>query len=143
MGAFSGGGLAALGVATLEALHAPAGVDQLLLARVERVAVRADLHAELGLRGTGLERIATGAVHRGRHVLGMDSLLHDSAFPGETLHCPKRTAIPPQRQGCPPWHRGVSCWHARDRGFTWPDPGPKAAAKRAVTQAQGGSRGGG
>src|SRR5437588_6199402 len=65
-----------LGVAALEALHAAAGVDQLLLARVERVAVRADLHAELGLRGAGGERVAARAVDRGGHVLGVDALLH-------------------------------------------------------------------
>ena len=35
--------------AALEALDTPAGVDELLLARVERVAVRADLDVQLGL----------------------------------------------------------------------------------------------
>src|SRR4051812_633202 len=35
----------------LEALDPAAGVHELLLARIERVAVRADLDVELGLRG--------------------------------------------------------------------------------------------
>src|SRR5436305_2714456 len=65
-----------LGVAALEPLDAAAGVHQLLLARVERVAVRAELHAELGLRRPGLERVATRAVHRGHDVFGVNSLLH-------------------------------------------------------------------
>ena len=41
-------------------------------ARVERVAVRADLDVELGLGGAGPELVAAGAAHVGRHVLGMD-----------------------------------------------------------------------
>src|SRR2546423_5919240 len=44
----------------LEALDAPARVDQLLLAGVERMAVRADLDVELGLRRTRLERVPAG-----------------------------------------------------------------------------------
>src|SRR3954447_4404165 len=50
--------LGALGTleALLEALDASARVHQLLLARVERVAVRADLDMHLGRRGTRLER---------------------------------------------------------------------------------------
>src|SRR4051794_32164209 len=53
------GALGALGPLEplLEALEAAAGVDELLLARVERVAVRADLDVQLGLRRTGLERV--------------------------------------------------------------------------------------
>src|SRR2546427_5816246 len=53
--------LAAAGAAgllqpALEALDAAARVHQLLLARVERVAVRADLDVQLRLRGTRGER---------------------------------------------------------------------------------------
>src|SRR5437588_12689500 len=40
--------------ATLEALDAAARVHELLLARVERVALRADLDVQLGLRRAGL-----------------------------------------------------------------------------------------
>src|SRR2546421_50319 len=67
--------LAALGLRplepALEALDAPTGVDQLLLARVERVTVRADLHVELGLRRPRLELVAAGAAHGRQDVLGM------------------------------------------------------------------------
>src|SRR5271163_611365 len=58
-----GGALAAAGDATLEALDAPAGVDQLLAPRIERVAVRADLDAQLWLGGAGLEFVAARAAH--------------------------------------------------------------------------------
>src|SRR4051794_2108552 len=62
--------------AAAEALAPPAGVDQLLATGVERVAVRADLDMELGLRGASPELVAAGAAHVGRHVLGMDIGLH-------------------------------------------------------------------
>src|SRR2546430_12594633 len=54
--------LRALGAleALLEALDPAARVDQLLLARVERMAVRADLDVELGLRRPRLERVPAG-----------------------------------------------------------------------------------
>src|ERR687887_2510765 len=58
MGALMVLGLAAgLLEAALEALDAAAGVHQLLLARVERVAVRTHLDVELGLGGTRRERV--------------------------------------------------------------------------------------
>src|SRR4029077_3291446 len=60
----------------LEALDAGAGVDELLLARIERVALRADLDVQLGLRRAGLERVTARARHRGDDVLGMDAGLH-------------------------------------------------------------------
>src|SRR5882672_756300 len=57
--------LRALGAleALLEALHPAARVDELLLAGVERMAVRADLDVELGLRRPRLERVPAGARH--------------------------------------------------------------------------------
>src|SRR4051794_6045177 len=63
----------------LEALHPTAAVEQLLLARVERVAVRADLDMELGLRRPGLERVPAGARDGREHVIGMDVGLHSAA----------------------------------------------------------------
>ena len=45
----------------LEALDPAAGVHQLLLARVERVAVRAHLDVQLGLRAARDELVAAGA----------------------------------------------------------------------------------
>jgi hypothetical protein len=67
--------LAAAGAAgllqpALEPLDPAAGVDELLLAGVERVAVRADLDMELGLRGTRLERVPAGDVTVARTYSG-------------------------------------------------------------------------
>src|SRR5204863_9277890 len=56
-----------------------AGVHQLLLARVERVAVRAHLDVQLGLGRARLELVPAGAVHGCEHVLGMDLGLHRPA----------------------------------------------------------------
>src|SRR3954469_2101311 len=76
----AGFALGALGAleALLEALDPAAGVHELLLARVERVAVRADLDVELGLRRPRLECVPARARHRGEHVLGMDLSLHEA-----------------------------------------------------------------
>src|SRR5581483_440624 len=73
-----------------EALHPAAGVDELLLARVEGMALRADLDVQLRLRRARLERVPAGARDRREHVLGMDLRLHRStriaaAVPGTTL----------------------------------------------------------
>src|SRR4029450_398614 len=65
--------------APLEALDPAAGVHQLLLPRVERVAVRADLHVEVRLRRTRDELVAARAADRGDDVLGMDAGFHCSA----------------------------------------------------------------
>src|SRR5262245_34871374 len=60
----------------LEAFDSSTRVDQLLLARVERVAVRADLDVELGLRRPRLEGVPAGARHGREDVVGMDVRLH-------------------------------------------------------------------
>src|SRR5215213_8986275 len=65
--------------AALEALDPAAGVHQLLLARVERVAVRADLDVQLGLRRARRELVAAGAANVRDDVLGMDAGFHCSA----------------------------------------------------------------
>src|SRR5215212_4764081 len=67
---------AAAGGAPAEALDAAAGVHELLLARVERVAVRADLDVDLRLRRAGHELVATRASHVRINVVGMDLGLH-------------------------------------------------------------------
>src|SRR5204862_7798778 len=59
--------------------HAAAGVDELLLARVERMAVRADFDMQLGLRRTGLELVPARAVNGCQDVFGMDSGFHSPA----------------------------------------------------------------
>src|SRR3954471_14800320 len=78
-GLLAGALLGRLGVAGLEAGDAAAGVEDLLLAGVERVAVRADVGVDgAGRRGAaGGERRATGAGHLGLDVLRVDVLLHD------------------------------------------------------------------
>src|SRR5581483_9828504 len=85
-------GLSALELA-LEALHAAAGVDQLLLASVEGVAGRADLDVELGLRRPGLELVAARAAHGREHVVGMDAGLHRPARIAEAV---SGAALPPE-----------------------------------------------
>src|ERR1700750_2465334 len=63
----------------LEALEPSARVDELLLAGVERVAGRADLDVQLGLRGTRRERVPAAAVHGGDDVVGVNLGLHGRA----------------------------------------------------------------
>src|SRR6266545_11082 len=72
----SGLGRGPLPVPALKPLHAAPGVDQLLLACVEGVAVRTDLDPKLRFCGTRGERVPAGTVHRGHDVFGVDSLLH-------------------------------------------------------------------
>ena len=64
-------------VALLEAIDASAGVNQLLLAGVERVALGADFNAQLLLGGTGDESVAADAGHGNLLILRMDAFLHD------------------------------------------------------------------
>ena len=59
-----------------EAGNATTGVENLLLAGVEGVALGADLYADLGRGGTGRELIATRAGDAGDDVLGVDLGLH-------------------------------------------------------------------
>src|SRR5690606_27420087 len=65
------------GVLAAELVHAAASVDDLLLARVERVALRAhfDLYI-LAHGGASLEGVAAAAGHLDRLVLGMNFGLH-------------------------------------------------------------------
>src|SRR5579864_1753094 len=79
----------------LEALDPSAGVHELLLARVEGVALGADLDVQLRLGRMDLERVPAGTGHRREHVIGMDTGLHRppriaaaclaTAFPPETM----------------------------------------------------------
>ena len=63
-------------VTLLETIHAAAGINQLLLAGVERMALRADIDAHLLLHGTGLKGLAADAANDGLAVIGMDLFLH-------------------------------------------------------------------
>src|SRR2546426_1478003 len=70
------GDLCRLLLPALEALDAAPGVHELLLARVEGVAGRADLDVELRLRRPGLELVATRAPDGREDVLGMNVSFH-------------------------------------------------------------------
>ena len=63
-------------VLLVELINAAAGVDQLLLAGVEGVALGADLNGDVLLGGAGLDDVAAGASDGGLLVIGMDSFLH-------------------------------------------------------------------
>src|SRR5258708_17227921 len=76
----------------LEPLDATARVHQLLLARVERMAVRADLDVQLRLRGARDELVAARAANRCKDVLGMDA----------GFHCPPRIAAAVSAATLPP-----------------------------------------
>src|SRR3954451_1039500 len=66
------------GVALLEPGHAPTGVEDLLLAGVEGVALRADVGVDGATTdgAAGRERVAAGAGDLGLVVLGVGVLLH-------------------------------------------------------------------
>ena len=63
-------------VLLVELVNAAAGVDQLLLAGVEGVALGADFHGDVLLGGAGLDDSAASALDGGLLVIGMDSFLH-------------------------------------------------------------------
>lgn len=60
----------------VEPINASTGIDQLLLASVEGMALGADFNLNVLLRGTGRENVATGTADRSLFVLGMDTFLH-------------------------------------------------------------------
>ena len=60
----------------VEAIDTSTGVNQLLLAGIERVALGADLNTNVLLGRTSGKSVATGAANRGLFVLGMDTFLH-------------------------------------------------------------------
>src|SRR4051794_37672136 len=66
----------ALGGPATESLDPAAGVNQLLLTRIERMALRADLHVKLGLRGARIEVVSARAMDVREDVFGMDICLH-------------------------------------------------------------------
>src|SRR3954469_18897203 len=70
--------LEAVGPAELlaEPLHAAGGVDELLLAGEERVAIAANVDRQLLLRAAGLKRVAACAVNGADLVLGVNLLFH-------------------------------------------------------------------
>src|SRR5690606_19213086 len=76
LGGLRGGLVARAPVGPAEAVDAAARVDELLRARVERVARRADVHPDLGARRTRREGVPARAVNVTFDVVGMDIGLH-------------------------------------------------------------------
>ena len=68
-------------VLLVELVNAAAGVNQLLLAGVEGVALGADFHGDVLLGRTGLDDSAASALDGGLLVIGMDSFLHFKKAP--------------------------------------------------------------
>src|SRR6266849_10115103 len=63
-----------LAIAPVESIHAAGGIDQLLLARKERMAGRTDFHVQLAFtRRTRFESLAAGAGHCYLIVFRMNS----------------------------------------------------------------------
>ena len=60
----------------VETVNTSSGVNQLLLAGIERVALGADFNSDVLLGGTGSKDVTTGAANRSLFVLGMDTFLH-------------------------------------------------------------------
>ena len=60
----------------VEAINTSTGVNQLLLAGIERVALGADLNTNVLLGGTGRKDVATCTADRGLFVFGVDTFLH-------------------------------------------------------------------
>src|SRR5262245_33365242 len=72
-------------VLSLEPLDAARRVDQLLFSGEEGMAGRADLEADLGLGGPGLELVPAGAADRNDVVLRMNSLFHRTPSRGKPI----------------------------------------------------------
>ena len=62
---------------SVELVNATAGVDQLLLAGVEGMALGADLNGDVLLGRASLYHFAAGAADGGLEILGMDAFLHN------------------------------------------------------------------
>ena len=60
----------------VEAIDTTTGVNQLLLAGIERVALGADLDTDLLLGGASGKDVTAVATDRGLFVVGMDTFLH-------------------------------------------------------------------
>ena len=62
--------------AAVEAVNAPAGIDQLLPAGEERVALRADFNADILLGGAGMDHLAAGAGDGRIFISRMNTVFH-------------------------------------------------------------------
>src|SRR6478736_10123564 len=131
-----------LRVPLVEALDATAGVYQLLLARVEGVALGAQLDAELAHGGAGHELVAARALDLALGVRGVDVGLHDPSSLGRASSPATRTGYsrPGGAGGVSP--RASVPWRSRPgtRRSTWSygacpatarGPGPTSPPGRA------------
>src|SRR4029079_10513530 len=76
-GRFTVGRAGLAGVLLTEFVDAAAGGDYLLLARIERMAVRADFDLQVVTEGRArVEGVPAAAGHRDLFVLGVDSVFH-------------------------------------------------------------------
>ena len=60
----------------VETINTSTGVNQLLLAGIERVALGADFNADVLLGGASRKDVATGTANRSLFVLGVDTFSH-------------------------------------------------------------------
>ena len=60
----------------LEAVNTPTAIHKLLLACVERVTFRANLHADVLAGGSGVNRISARTCNDERRIFGMDAFFH-------------------------------------------------------------------
>ena len=64
-------------ISLLEAVYASAGINQLLLAGKERMALGTNFNPDLALGGTGLKGITTGTLYNSLFIIGMNAFSHD------------------------------------------------------------------
>src|SRR5262245_21039618 len=69
----------------LETLNPPRGVDKLLLAREEGVALRTDIHVNIWHCRTRLNDVATGTGDRGWLVFRMNAFFHNKSYPNTVI----------------------------------------------------------
>ena len=65
-------------IALLESVNTAAGINKLLLAGEERMAVGANIYAHIALGGASFVGSAAGTSDYTRLIVGMDSLLHNT-----------------------------------------------------------------
>ena len=63
-------------VLLIELINTAAGINELLLAGVEGMALAANFDTDLGTGRTGLDHIAAGAGDGAIHIVRMDTCLH-------------------------------------------------------------------
>ena len=86
--------LSALGRLTVllaKAIDSTRGVNQALLARIERMALTADVDLHLLPCGARLKRVATGTLGCDDFILRVNAFFHDNFFPSLGLARGRRT----------------------------------------------------